>query len=157
MMGLIAFRKGQHDKAVIFSLFSAWISCWTSSRVLLIQDKMIRDHSGYGLSHWETTLQCNIVSHWLGPYGWDGDGVEGGRYDLKVPIIWIAFPCHDIMRSSRYTATQHLGDTVLSLIQATASPVESERRPQTLISLHIEFWTRWQTFCRRHHKMLFIE
>ena len=25
-------------------------------------------HSGYGLSQWETTLQCNVVSHWLSPY-----------------------------------------------------------------------------------------
>ena len=28
----------------------------------------LRDHSGYGLSQWETTLHCNIVSHWLSPY-----------------------------------------------------------------------------------------
>ena len=27
-----------------------------------------RDHSGYGLSQWETTLYCNVVSHWLSPY-----------------------------------------------------------------------------------------
>ena len=27
-----------------------------------------RDHSGYGISQWETTLQCNVVSHWLSPY-----------------------------------------------------------------------------------------
>ena len=26
------------------------------------------DHSGYGLSQWEKTLQCNIISHWLSPY-----------------------------------------------------------------------------------------
>ena len=25
-------------------------------------------HSGYGLSQWETTWQCNVVSHWLCPY-----------------------------------------------------------------------------------------
>ena len=25
-------------------------------------------HSGYGLSQWETSLQCNVVSHWLSPY-----------------------------------------------------------------------------------------
>ena len=30
-----------------------------------------RDNSGYGLSQRETTLQCNVVSHWLSPYpGW---------------------------------------------------------------------------------------
>ena len=27
-----------------------------------------RAHSGYELSQWETTLQCNVVSHWLRPY-----------------------------------------------------------------------------------------
>ena len=27
-----------------------------------------RDHSGYGLSQWETTLQCNVVSHSLSSY-----------------------------------------------------------------------------------------
>ena len=27
-----------------------------------------RDHFVYGLSQWETMLQCNIVSHWLSPY-----------------------------------------------------------------------------------------
>ena len=26
-----------------------------------------RQHSGYGLSQWETMLQCNVVSHWLSP------------------------------------------------------------------------------------------
>ena len=24
-----------------------------------------RDHSGYGLSQWEMTLQCNVTCHWL--------------------------------------------------------------------------------------------
>ena len=27
-----------------------------------------RDHSGYGLIQWESTLHCNVVSHWLCPY-----------------------------------------------------------------------------------------
>ena len=27
-----------------------------------------RDHSVYGPSQWQTALQCNAVSHWLGPY-----------------------------------------------------------------------------------------
>ena len=29
---------------------------------------ILRDHAGYGLSQWETTLHCNVVSHWLRPY-----------------------------------------------------------------------------------------
>ena len=27
-----------------------------------------RDHSEYGLSLWETTLYCNVISHWLRQY-----------------------------------------------------------------------------------------
>ena len=27
-----------------------------------------RDHFVYAPSHWETSLQCNVVSHWLGAY-----------------------------------------------------------------------------------------
>ena len=29
---------------------------------------LIRDHFLYAPSQWETTLQCNVVSYWLGPY-----------------------------------------------------------------------------------------
>ena len=29
---------------------------------------MISGITGYGLSQWETTLHCNVVSHWLSPY-----------------------------------------------------------------------------------------
>ena len=28
----------------------------------------VRDHSVCGSSQWVTTLQCNVVSHWLSPY-----------------------------------------------------------------------------------------
>ena len=28
----------------------------------------LRDHFVYAPSQWETTLQCNVVSHWLGAY-----------------------------------------------------------------------------------------
>ena len=31
-------------------------------------NSVLRDHSGYGLSRWEATLHCNMVSHWLRPY-----------------------------------------------------------------------------------------
>ena len=38
------------------------------SRWTCVQVMACKDHSGYGLSPWETTLQCNVVSHWLSPY-----------------------------------------------------------------------------------------
>ena len=37
--------------------------CWVSVRA-----SQPREHSGYGHSQWETTLLCNVVSHWLHPY-----------------------------------------------------------------------------------------
>ena len=40
-----------------------------------------RDHSGYGPSQWETTLQCNVVSHWLSPYTeWSPDTISPKLY-----------------------------------------------------------------------------
>ena len=29
---------------------------------------IFRDHTVYGFSKWEATLQCNVISHWLCPY-----------------------------------------------------------------------------------------
>ena len=37
---------------------------------------MSRGRSWYGLSHWVTTLQCNVVTHWLSPYP------EGFQHEL---------------------------------------------------------------------------
>ena len=37
-------------------------TCW--SNVV----NTIWDNFGYGLSQWETPIQCNVVSHWLSPY-----------------------------------------------------------------------------------------
>ena len=31
-------------------------------------NQLCRYRSEYGFSQWETTLQCNVVSHWLSPY-----------------------------------------------------------------------------------------
>ena len=39
--------------------------CWSYIIILYI---FRNQGSGYVLSPWETTLQCNIVSHWLSPY-----------------------------------------------------------------------------------------
>ena len=32
------------------------------------ENPLCRDHSGYGLSQWENTLQCNVVSYYLSLY-----------------------------------------------------------------------------------------
>ena len=33
-----------------------------------MRDDVTTYYSEYGLSQWETTLRCNVVSHWLSPY-----------------------------------------------------------------------------------------
>ena len=38
----------------------------------------LRNHSVYGLSLWETTLLCNVVSHWLSPHiKWSLEYISG--------------------------------------------------------------------------------
>ena len=39
----------------------------TNHDTLGIPQGLLRDHSRYGPNQWETTLQCNVVSHWLSP------------------------------------------------------------------------------------------
>ena len=59
------------------------------------------DNSQHGLSQWEATLQCNVVSHWLNPYpgcpyvrppqGWDTKApfVNFSLKNIHVFFFWI--------------------------------------------------------------------
>ena len=57
------------------SIMNSWILCYClywklSRRRLCVTDTeqpsdFFRDHFVYASSQWETTLQCNVVSHWL--------------------------------------------------------------------------------------------
>ena len=73
---------------------------------------LCRDHSGYGFSQGETTLQCNVVPHWLSPYpewslfmmsdiqtlqGFEGHTICNviGHVDLVVMTgTTLLVPCH---------------------------------------------------------------
>ena len=46
----------------VFASFGTRVGFPSRSKILA------RDHSGYGLGQWETTLTCSTVSHWLSPY-----------------------------------------------------------------------------------------
>ena len=55
---------------------------------------MFRDHFVYEPSQWETTLQCNVVSHWLGAYTkWclmlhvENDSMDGCVVTM-IYVIW---------------------------------------------------------------------
>ena len=47
--------------------FMTWINAYIYIRCFLWNFILIRDHSAFWLSQWDTTLQCNVVSHWLSP------------------------------------------------------------------------------------------
>ena len=74
-------HKGQWRGALMFSLIYAWINGWVNNReagdlrrhrahydVTVMTNIKTRDHSGYGFSQWQSTLQCNAVFHWQSPY-----------------------------------------------------------------------------------------
>ena len=56
----------------VFGEFSC-LKSWFRGVIPLIDTMMIsymhnKDHSEFGFSQWETTLHCNVASHWLSPY-----------------------------------------------------------------------------------------
>ena len=56
-----------------FSLFETWSSpliphTFTTLWLLLRCVQHVCMYTRYGLSHWEMTLKCSVVSHWLIPY-----------------------------------------------------------------------------------------
>ena len=67
--------------------------------IALIGSSHIGYHPGYGHNQWETTLQCNIVSHWLCPYpewslhllhnAWFMQHPCGLLYLMFSTILWI--------------------------------------------------------------------
>ena len=58
-----------------------------------------RDHFGYKSSHWETTLQCNVASHWLGSYTiWSLPDTMYGHVSIRM-TNWV------LNRMIRYMGT----------------------------------------------------
>ena len=43
-----------------------FVDCATGTETIIRLPQWYRDHFVYVLSQWETTLHCNIISHWLG-------------------------------------------------------------------------------------------
>ena len=71
--GLISMSNRCRSEGVCYlglSLLNKWYNekiCLSNHGIFLQQaTNIFRGHSG--LSQWETTLQCNVVSHWLSPY-----------------------------------------------------------------------------------------
>ena len=67
--GLLHWHRGNHMIAPV-PVKQSW-RIWVPNCNKTEENKIVcifRDHSGYGISQWETTLQCGFVSHWLTPY-----------------------------------------------------------------------------------------
>ena len=63
-----------------------------------------RDHFVYAPSQWETTLQCNVVSHWLGA--------------LTKWSLYIDISCSQVLSWQAFSSNS----TTISLIRRTQSP-----------------------------------
>ena len=65
-------NKTKHNKTVSGIILSMGLAnerqCYNVTSALIGWAHTQNDHCGYGLSQWETMLQCNVGSHWLSPY-----------------------------------------------------------------------------------------
>ena len=83
MTWLTLVESNSHSRKSWLSLRSPWNLWRRCYRRHLVADRWtrtgrcscdepeslpFRDHSGYGLNHWEATLHCNLFYHWLNPY-----------------------------------------------------------------------------------------
>ena len=68
---LVSPVDSHHKKPVMRKVFPC--------HSVIIADYM-RDRFGYGLSQWETTLHCNVVSHWLSPFPYYTDLPDQQRW-----------------------------------------------------------------------------
>ena len=78
----------------------SWCQLWSAqmiaevmplltTKLASLQLLVFRDHFVYAPSQWETALQCNIVSHWLGAYSKWSLGIE---YSTSVPLWMLSVP-----------------------------------------------------------------
>ena len=83
------FAKSQvRDYSVMIGIEVTWL-CY-SILILLYNTISNRDHSVYGPSQWEMTLQCSVVSHWLSPYA--GLSLANcGSYWLCFKGFWLYY------------------------------------------------------------------
>ena len=76
---------------LIYVTRSQWVNLhqW----ILNLLSTISRDHSGYGLNQWNTTLECNIVSHWLNPHPEWSLIFYQGHYASNILVIFMFSYC----------------------------------------------------------------
>ena len=79
-----------------------------------------RDHFSYAPSQWETTLHCNVVSHWLGAY-------------TKWTLEWLTFA--DNISNERFGFCLKFHWSLLLSVQLTNSGVGDKPLPEPVMAL----------------------
>ena len=125
------------------------VCCWWLFFYSIRRGCIHRDHFVYAFSQWETTLQCNIVSHWLGPYtewsliqgplsGWwlkitDVHKVlatERGRYKCNTVSHWL-IPCS--VDTSQLTHNEHSTDKTTHLFSTYFFAFKFEKHTKLML------------------------
>ena len=75
-------KKQTYGFIIIDWFISSSIENLSKERVRAIPPFYFRDHFVYAPSQWETTLQCNVVSHWLGAH------TKWSFYLLHAAMFW---------------------------------------------------------------------
>ena len=83
LQSCLAGRANVNSHRCYWSLHFNQLCTKTSTRKY-----MCRDHLVYAPSQWETTLQCNVVSHWLGAY------TKWSLYVIHTVHDWSCEWCH---------------------------------------------------------------
>ena len=113
---------------------------------------------GYGLSQWLTTLQCNVVCHWLNPYP-SGYGLSQWLTTLQRNIF-----CHWLNPSQNYPCSVPcVIQILLSRPNDSPDPNKFLLKYQMNIPVfksaiwHIAAKAKWPVFCRRYFQRHFLE
>ena len=112
----------------------------------------VRGHFAYAPSQWETTLQCNVITNWLGAYTQNNP--------CKMPLIskwygnlepYLLAVSHCMHLSMRYQLTHQGWDKMAAIYQTTFSNAFSwMKRYKFLLKFHFGLFPRVQLTIFQH-------
>ena len=99
-------------------------------------------------SQWETTLHCNVVSHWLGAHKkWSPLKAQVKKKSFVLPS-WASYEVSNLMWMSALEKMT-MKDGCLHSTMLPSWP--------STIAGYIEAETKWLPFCRPHFQMYFFK
>ena len=112
-----------------------------------------RDHSGYGLSQWETTLHCNVASYWLCPYS---EWSLMTRFSVSIHISEMASQINCLLNSLlgpaiKKTSTTGVAGSCDGNLRVTGGFPEKNRKLfpcyDIRYTLYITVTSKWARWC----------